>query len=228
MAPMIWSAAGSGHRPLEATLGSRGGPHDAVASSNSAKCVSADLYGRDFDYMDGVPLVLCTLRTPEALFTPAEWRTLREAATLRDSSAPGRMLGKACSVPDFWPVDSRSRLPSVQRQTTSRSRTGGAHVRVIRPLRSRERPRNLRRNVFVEDFDDRPPSRHRLLNSDFGSWSGQSKTPASYSWQPERQLQRSSSSTIGNFYNMATAAPPLRLLPSSGHSHRSSMSQTTR
>eukprot|EP00929_Paragymnodinium_shiwhaense_P049876 TRINITY_DN25152_c0_g2_i4.p2 TRINITY_DN25152_c0_g2~~TRINITY_DN25152_c0_g2_i4.p2 ORF type:complete len:185 (+),score=21.79 TRINITY_DN25152_c0_g2_i4:45-599(+) len=122
MAPMIWSAAGSGHRPLEATLGSRGGPHDAVASSNSAKCVSADLYGRDFDYMDGVPLVLCTLRTPEALFTPAEWRTLREAATLRDSSAPGRMLGKACSVPDFWPVDSRSPCPSTH--MGRRTRTG--------------------------------------------------------------------------------------------------------
>eukprot|EP00446_Apocalathium_sp_SHHI-4_P092029 CAMPEP_0177447640 /NCGR_PEP_ID=MMETSP0369-20130122/7739_1 /TAXON_ID=447022 ORGANISM="Scrippsiella hangoei-like, Strain SHHI-4" /NCGR_SAMPLE_ID=MMETSP0369 /ASSEMBLY_ACC=CAM_ASM_000364 /LENGTH=144 /DNA_ID=CAMNT_0018919973 /DNA_START=126 /DNA_END=560 /DNA_ORIENTATION=+ len=42
---MIWTSGGAAHRPLEATLGKRR-PGDALASSNTSKCVSADAYGR--------------------------------------------------------------------------------------------------------------------------------------------------------------------------------------
>ena len=41
----LWSASGAGHRPLELSLGKRGGS-DPSATANTAKCVIADTYGR--------------------------------------------------------------------------------------------------------------------------------------------------------------------------------------
>merc|ERR1712194_533221 len=49
---MIWSAGGSGHRPLERTLGKRGGG-DPSASANTAKCVTSDMYGTGFEDFPG-------------------------------------------------------------------------------------------------------------------------------------------------------------------------------
>eukprot|EP00971_Amphidinium_carterae_P145330 2879605-Amphidinium_carterae.1 len=44
---MVWTSGGANHRPLELSLGRRGGI-DPSAAANSAKCVPMDSYGRGY------------------------------------------------------------------------------------------------------------------------------------------------------------------------------------
>ena len=111
----MWSAGGAGHRPLEVNLGRRAGG-DPAFTANTAKCVSADCYGRSFQktppqrnsdfYMVGK-----VLSQPD-LHGAWDMPRGRSAASRRSTSTSGRastsesvrmeFFGRATGRPDYW------------------------------------------------------------------------------------------------------------------------------